>query len=163
MDFFLNALYMDHRELATSEELEQWNFDECGACIPTFPNTWRRDLFLMIPDAMGRSEWEQRSPALSLNEKGIQALQQHAASPKLLDVQRRIMFDVLRQKMLVQLISCSGADSVEALCDILRAELKCGVSAPAPAWYVLSTVTLQTWLLCLQPTWMLKHRECHRC
>jgi hypothetical protein len=138
----INALYMDHCELATSEELEKWNFDERGARIPTFPNTWDRDLFLMVPDAMGRSEWEQRSPALSLNEKNIQALQQHAASPKLLDVQRRIMFDVLREKMLVQLISCSGADSVEALCDILRAELKCGVPAPAPTWYVFSTVTM---------------------
>ena len=135
-------LYTDHRELACSEELEEWDFDERGARIPTYPQTWRKISDLMIPDAMGRSEWEQRSPALGLNEKSIQALEQHAASPMLLDVQRRLIFRRLRSTMLRQLISCCGAGSVDALFEILRAELKGGVPAPAPAWYVFSTVTM---------------------
>jgi hypothetical protein len=137
----INSVYIEHRELATPEEVEQWNFNERGARIPTFPNSWRKDMFLEVPDAMGRIEWEKRSPALSLNEEEVQALQKHAANPKLLDVQRRIIFHVLREKMLVQLISCSGAGSVEELCEILRAELMCGVPAPAPDWYLFSSVT----------------------
>jgi hypothetical protein len=139
-------LYMDHRELASAAELEEWDLDERGARIPTFPKTWHQQLrkftHLMIPDAMGRSEWEQRSPALGLDEKSIQALEQHAANPMLLDVQRRIIFRRLREHMLVQLIGCSGACSVNSLCEILRAELQRGVPAPAPTWYVFSTITM---------------------
>ena len=104
-------LYTDHRELACSEELEEWDFDERGARIPTYPQTWRKISDLMIPDAMGRSEWEQRSPALGLNEKSIQALEQHAASPMLLDVQRRLIFRRLRSTMLRQLIKVAVAQA----------------------------------------------------
>ena len=79
-------VYMNHRELASAEELEDWDFDELGARVPTFPAAWNREKRcklsdLMIPDAMGRSKWEQRSPALGLNEKSILALEKHLASP----------------------------------------------------------------------------------
>jgi hypothetical protein len=133
---------MAYREVASPEELEEWDFDERQARIPTFPKSWNRDMFLMIPDAMGRSEWEQRSPALGLNDDTIQDLEQHATNPLLLDVQRRILFQYLRHEMLQQLIGCSGAGSVHDLCEILRAELALGVPTPAPAWYVFSTITM---------------------
>ncbi len=66
------AIYMNHRELASAEELEDWDFDDLGACMPTFPAAWRNRgnlklADLMIPDAMRRSKWEQRSLALGLN------------------------------------------------------------------------------------------------
>ena len=96
----------------------------------------------MIPDAMGRSKWEQRSPALGLNEKSILALEKHSANPNLLDVQRRRIFRYIREKMLQQLISCSGAGSISDLCEILRSELQCGAPSPAPAWYVFSTISM---------------------
>jgi hypothetical protein len=109
---------MAHREVASPEELEEWDFHEREARIPTFPKSWNRDMFLMIPDAMGRSEWEQRSPSLGLNNDIIQDLEQHASNPLLLDVQRRILFQHLRHGMLQQLIDCSGAGSVHALSTI---------------------------------------------
>ena len=139
-------VYMNHRELASAEELEDWDFDELGARVPTFPAAWKQEKLkladLMIPDAMGRSEWEQRSPALGLNEKSILALERHVANPDLLDVQRRRIFRYMRAKMLQQLIGCSGAGSVSDLCGILRSELQSRVPAPAPAWYVFSTITM---------------------
>ena len=142
-------IYMEHRELASAEELDSppllwgdWDLDEHDANIPTFPATWNGVDHLMIPDAMGRSEWEQRSPALGLNEKSILALERHVANPDLLDVQRRRIFRYMRAKMLQQLIGCSGAGSVSDLCSILRSELQSRVPAPAPAWYVFSTITM---------------------
>ena len=140
----ITSVYINHRELASAEELEDWDFDELGARVPTFPASMNREKLsdLMIPDAMGRSEWEQRSPALGLSEKSILALEQHSASPKLLDVQRRRIFRYIREKMLQQLISCSGAGSISDLCEILRSELQCGAPSPAPAWYVFSTISM---------------------
>ena len=141
-------LYKEHRDLASPLELEDWDFDERFARIPTFPAAWKlvklklSESYTLIADAMGRSDWEKRSPALGLNEKCFQVLEQHLANPLLLDVQRRQIFRYLRVKMLQQLICCSGAGSVDDLCKILRAELTCGVPAPAPSWYVFSTLMM---------------------
>jgi hypothetical protein len=101
------TVYMGHRELATAEELEDWDFDEQTARVPSFPASWnqnkRKLSDLMFPDAMGRSEWEQRTPALGLNEKSILViLKLHSASPDLLDVQRRRIFRYMRAHMLQQ-------------------------------------------------------------
>jgi hypothetical protein len=141
-----SEMYYDHRELANAAELEEWDFDERRANVSTFPKSWHQELIkladLLIPDAMERKDWEQRSPALGLNKKSIRALEQHAANPLLLDVQRRKIFRRIREHMLRQLISCSGAATVNDLCGILLAELKCGVPAPAPSWYVFSTITM---------------------
>jgi hypothetical protein len=67
--------------------------DERGTSIPTIPAAWNRDKLLklsdshlVIADAMGRSEWENRS------EKSILSLEQYAATPLMLDVQQRRMF-----------------------------------------------------------------------
>jgi hypothetical protein len=140
-----DSMYMNHPELASAEELEDWDFDERSGRIPTFPASWTpiipNLLSLAMPGAMGRSKWEKRSPALGLNEMNIRALEKHAENSALLGVQRRRIFDIIRSKMLQQLISCSGAGSVGDLCKILRAELTSGVPAPAPAWYVFSTIT----------------------
>ena len=141
-------LYKEHRDLASPLELEDLDFDERFARIPTFPAAWNQvklklsGSHALIPDAMGRSDWEKRSPALGLNEKCFEVLEHHVANPLLLDVQRRQIFRYLRVKMLQQLICCSGAGSVDDLCKILRAELAYGVPAPAPSWYVFSTITM---------------------
>jgi hypothetical protein len=79
---------------------------------------------------------------MGLTNALLDELQQHFNHPNISSVQKRRLFDCLRESMLNNLIPCYDISSIEELCAILRAEIESGVPSLVPKWYVYSTVTM---------------------
>lgn len=131
-------LYHDREDLMTPEELEEHKHDHSSETIPTYtPNmrTWLLDHFdhLPLPDEEEQEEFLRREPAMGASDAILSEIREHNAT--LPPVQQRILFHQLRIKMLRQLISCSEAQTLDQLLDILQVELDTGVPANVPAWY----------------------------
>lgn len=131
-------LYHGREDLMTPEELEEYKHDFSAEEIPTYTPPMRAWLFdhfdeLPLPDEEEKDEFLQREPAMGVTDDLLQDMRAHNAT--LLPVQQRILFHNVRYKMLRQLISCSGAQTLDELLDILEAELESGIPAPVPAWY----------------------------
>ncbi len=128
----------------TTDELEEYKHDQSFETIPTYTRnmrSWLVDYFdsLPIPDADEKDEFVRRNPAMGATDAIICETRKH--NKKLPTVQQRILFHNLRSKMLRQLISCSGAQRLDDLLDILEAELDTGIPAAVPQWYKFSTVS----------------------
>lgn len=140
------GLYFDHPELMTAEEKEDGDYVPGSSRVPDTPiwyNAWSFNrLGCGQPDAEYRSVFEQRKPALSLNESQLSSLEAHIKQLGFLPVQQRSLFRCLRGLMLRQLISCDGCKDVTDLVKVLRAELTSSTPAPVPDWYKYSTVTM---------------------
>ncbi len=137
-----SELYLGHPELMT-EEQEESDFVDAEAEVGTFPTWYARALLstIMSPSTSGANEkgketFLERMPALGFSREEIASFRQHAQDPRLLSVQRRILFRSMQNAMLSNLISCSGAGTVEELFLLLKTELEAGVAAVIPPWYV---------------------------
>lgn len=94
------------------------------------------------PEAEFRRAFEARPPALGLTSSQIDALLVHSKNPKLSASQVRGFFGSIQSSMLRSLIPTSGCGTMADLCAVLHAELKSGIPALVPDWYVYSTTTM---------------------
>ena len=130
----------------TREELEEFKHDPCREIIPTYTRNMRMWLLdylddLPIPDAEDKEEFLRREPAMGATDSILREIRKHNA--RLPAVQQRILFHDIRSKMLRQLISCSGAQRVDDLLDILQTEMDSGMPAAIPYWYKFRTVSFE--------------------
>jgi hypothetical protein len=92
-------LYRDHK-LMTEEEIEDDEFDENDASIPTFTidiETWLFDMDRPTPEAITRGKFEKRKPACpSINI--LDNIKKHY--DKLPPVQQRRLYGAMRSQML---------------------------------------------------------------
>lgn len=132
-------LYAGRLDLMTEDDKEEWYHEPSSETIPTLTQNLKDWLILThhpIPDSHDKEEFLLRKPALgATTELLIEAKQHYLLLPP---VQQRIMFKCIRHKMLRQLISCSGASTMEEHLDILRKEMESGVPSPVPDWYTFS-------------------------
>jgi len=139
-------LYIDRKDLMTYEELEEYQHNRSLEAIPTFtPNmrAWLIDYFeeLPIPDAEEKNDFLRREPAMGATEAMLREIRKHNA--RLPAVQQRVLFHHVRSKMLRQLISCSGAQRLDDLLDILEAESDSGKPSSIPKWYKFSPISFE--------------------
>lgn len=135
----IDHLYHYKEGQVTPQELEEYKHN-----IPTFTPRMRSWLLkhfenLPVPDADEKELFLQREPALGATVAILDEVRTH--NEDLPAVQQRILFHILRSKMLRQLISCSGARTTDDLLDILQAELDDGIAAPVPKWYEFKEIS----------------------
>ncbi len=131
-----SELYIGRPELMSPEELEENDFADHTAKIPMIPPWYRKRLFetiRMVPDEQNEDTFRTRRPAMGLSREELNCLRHHATS--ILPVQQRLLFRMLQNTLVVNLISCDGASSIGELLAILEGELERGGVSPIPEWY----------------------------
>mmetsp|Transcript_8033 Transcript_8033/g.10078 ORF Transcript_8033/g.10078 Transcript_8033/m.10078 type:complete len:229 (+) Transcript_8033:31-717(+) len=135
-------LYTDREDLMTAEELEDFYHDHSSENIPTLTPSIREWLLINFedmpsPDVEGKVEFLKRKPAMGTTVEMLEELRKHynILPP---GVQQRNLYNILRSKMLRQLIPCTGVTTLEGLLYILKKELESGIPAPIPNWYKFS-------------------------
>jgi hypothetical protein len=74
-------------------------------------------------DEKGKEVLLKRKPALGWTREEIASFHQHVDDPRLLPVQRRILFQSMQNALLSNLISCNGAGTLEELVALLEKEV----------------------------------------
>jgi len=144
MDY--SDVLISHPELATEEEIEDWNRELFENIIDTTPSWWNSftmGLSGIQPDAEYRSAFEsRRQPAMGLTNIQLDMLEQHVNHPQLHPSQKRTLLSLVRSQMMRSLISPNRCSTVADCVTVLRKELESGVCASVPDWYKFSTVTM---------------------
>jgi hypothetical protein len=120
----------------TPDELEEYEFVEHTAKNPMIPPWYRNKLLAslsVVPDKKNESAFRARKPAVGFSSEELNLLRDHTHI--LLPVQQRLLFRMLQNTMAINLISCSGASSIDELIVILEDELERGEPSPIPEWY----------------------------
>ena len=98
MDY--SDVLISHPELATEEEIEDWNREPSDNIIDTTPAWWMSftmGLVGMRPDAEYRSAFESgRRPAMGLTSSQLDMLEQHVNHPQLHPSQKRTLLSLVR-------------------------------------------------------------------
>jgi hypothetical protein len=120
----------------TPEELEEHDFVDHTAELPMIPSWYGKKLvksLSIVPDEQCEAAFRARKPATGFSREELGTLRKHALS--LLPVQQRLLFRLLQNTLVINLISCNGARSTDELITFLEDELRCGQVSPIPAWY----------------------------
>ena len=125
------------------ERREEWNHNPQDDKIPTYSPKLRAWLVENLndippPDAEYKSKFLARKPALAATPDLLKELEDHFH--RVTPLQQRMLLGAIREKMLRQLIPCSGAITFEDHTKILKAEMASGTPSPVPDWYEFSAV-----------------------
>lgn len=117
------------------------NLHKCSYSLPTIPksiNDVLRMVSLMLPQNSTKVEFSNRPPSLGFTSEDLELLRKHCNHPLYEPEQQSLIFRIIRRFMLLMLIPCPEASTINHLLNILDDELHSGAPAKVPLWYWLA-------------------------
>ena len=133
----IQDIYYDFPDLLTDIEKQVYDYRFKGYA-EILPRFFCDTDMVILPDKDCKNEFAARKPSFGWTLDQIQELETIAGASELNEY---FIHKELSRKMRRRLICPAGAETVKALCDILRTEKASGIPAPIPDWYEMGEGT----------------------